>query len=99
LPNQPKSNGNNDTESQLTQPVIVTVTKSGDCTGLALRYSRKAGFPYPAGQEQTNLFGASNTLTLQAISTERWEDGTHRLRLYDTVRDVYMASTEDLVVT
>jgi hypothetical protein len=79
--------------------VDVTVAKSGDCTGLALRYSRKAGFPYPSGQEQVTLFGASSTITFQAIPTERWEDGDHPLRLYDTVRAVYMVSTETLVVT
>jgi len=97
--NQPKSNGNNDTESQLTQPVVVTVTKSGDCSGLQLVYSQKAD-PYPSGQELAVLFGASSIRTFEAVSTERWQDGTHTLRLYDVVRAVFVSSPNaTLVVT
>ena len=97
--NQPLSNGNNDKESQLTVPVTVTVTKSGGCSGLTLVYSRKAGFPYPPGQEIDTLFGASSTITFQVLSTERWEDGAHLLRLYDALTSTFVPSTNSFVVT
>ena len=97
--NQPLSNGNNDSESRLTQPVTVTVTKSGNCSGLTLRYSRKAGFSYPPGQEVSTLFGASSIITFESLQTERWEDGLHVLRLYDVVTGTFMVSTFDFYVT
>lgn len=85
--NTASGNGNGNQVGQLREPVFVTVTKSGNCSQLALRYTRVS--PEAKGndasdddrQPQIDLFGDSITLTFKATSTERWEKGLRRIEL------------------
>ncbi len=85
--NTASGNGNGNQVGQLKQAVTVTVTKSGNCSQLALRYTRVS--PEAKGnaasdddlQPQIDLFGDSITLTFKATSTERWEKGNRLIEL------------------
>ena len=81
--NEVNGAGNDQDVAPLQVPVIVTITKSGNCSDLVLSYQPNSG---GSGTIYTLTFGAGNNQTLPAIASQRWRDGTRTLRLVDVGR-------------
>ncbi len=81
-------NGNGNQVGPLKQAVTVTVNKVGNCSELALRYTRvQNAVGNDANpddrQPQIDLFGASITVTFPATSTQRWQKGDRAIELVE----------------
>jgi hypothetical protein len=86
--NTASGNGNGNQVGPLQRAVTVTVNKAGNCSELALRYTRvqNAGGNQASvddRQPQIDLFGTSITVTFPAISTERWQKGDRSIELVE----------------
>lgn len=86
--NTASGNGNGNQVGPLQRAVTVTVSKSGNCSELALRYTRvESGNGSAASEDdrkpQIDLFGDSITVTFSAVSTQRWQKGERPIELVE----------------
>jgi prepilin-type N-terminal cleavage/methylation domain-containing protein len=86
--NTASGNGNGNQVGPLERAVTVTVNKAGNCSELALRYTRvqNAGGNQASDddrQPQIDLFGDSITVTFPATSTQRWQKGDRPIELVE----------------
>lgn len=88
----------------LSQPVTVTISKSGDCGNLTLRYRLVSETSNPNDIEpapNVDPFGASLTVTLASVATQRWEPTNRPLQLveYEGLVNEVVHATQNLRVT
>ena len=97
-PNVRNGGGGNVKFGPLDDNVLVTITKSGSCAGLRLEFVRAPTSDNAAERQPVRLsFGDGVTTILRSAQpTERWEDGSRALRLYDTGNGTYLGSTESV---
>lgn len=81
-------NGNGSLIAPLVEDVDVTITKSGNCSELVLRYTRVVSGPTGHAsdddrQPQVDTFGDGILLTLLSSSVERWQEGNRLLQLVE----------------
>ena len=97
-PNVQNGGGGNVKFGPLDDNVLVTITKSGSCAGLRLEFVRAPTSENAAERQPVRLsFGDGVTTILRSAQpTERWEDGSRALRLYDTGNGTYLGSTESV---
>lgn len=86
--NTASGTGNGNQVGELEEPVTVTVNKSGNCSELALRYTRVENAVGSSAsdddrQPQIDLFGDSITVTFPAVSTQRWQKGDRSIELVE----------------
>jgi prepilin-type N-terminal cleavage/methylation domain-containing protein len=103
VPNPAANTSHGNQTAPLLQPVVVTITRSGDCGNLTLRYRLVAPTSNPNDVEPSpnvDPFGASLSLTLASVATQRWEPGSRTLELveFEGLANEVVHGTTSLVV-